>query len=245
MIRLLLGRFGLAVLAVVAMPAAGPAQTATLAGMTASTTDTTVDPSVAREIEIARARGVPAEPLLAKVREGRLKRAATPRIRTAVIALAARLETAREALGPMSSADELVAGADALAAGADPSAVRAVRAASLGRPASAPLGALAQLVASGVPSSRAMALIVDLLRRNATAAQVVAFGNSVETDAAGGLPAEESARFRWREFGTSTTQATTLGADASVPGGLVNQGGGVNTGSAPSSPPTKTPRRRP
>ena len=78
------------------------------------------------------------------------------------------------------------------------------------------------------------------MRRNATAAQVIAFGNSVETDAAGGLPAEEAARFRWREFGNATGRATTLSAEGAVPGS-------VNVGGAPSSPTntTPTPRRRP
>jgi len=215
------------------------AQRPAYAASVAALGDTTLEPSVARELEIARARGVPMEPLLAKVREGRLKRAATPRIRSAVVALAARLDSARAALGPAASADELVAGADALAAGADGTAVRAVRAASLGRPVMAPLGALAQLVASGVSPARAVSMIVDLMRRNATPTQVVAFGNSVESDAAKGLPAEEAARFRWREFGTTAGQGTTLSNAAPADPSSVNLGAG------PSSPTTKTPRRRP
>lgn len=203
--------------------------------------DTTLDPLVARDIESARSRGIPAEPLLAKVREGRLKRASAPRIRLAVAALAARLDSSRAALGSGASADELVAGADALAAGADATAVRAVRVASLGRSVSAPLGALAQLVASGVPSSKAAGLIVDLMRRNATAAQVVAYGNSVESDAAGGLPAEEAARFRWREFGTAAGQST---ATTTLEGFAPATPGSVDAAKGSSSPP-KTPRRRP
>ena len=198
----------------------------------------TVDVAVTAVIEQARQRGIPTAPLLAKVREGRLKRASAPRIRSAVAALAARLDSARAALGPSASTEELVAGADALAAGADVATLRAVHAASFGRPVSAPLGALAQLVASGVPSDRALTLIVDLMRRNATPAQVIAFGNSVETDAAGGLPAEEAARFRWREFGNATGQPTTLSAEGALPGS-------VNAGRPTSSPSNSTPRRRP
>ena len=202
-----------------------------------SLTDT-VDVLVTAAIENARRQGIPVGPLQAKVREGRLKRASPTRIRSAVLALAARLDSARVALGAAATPEELVAGADALAAGADVTTVRAVHDASFGRPVSAPLGALAQLVASGVPSSRALVLIVDLMRRNATPAQVIAFGNSVETDAAGGLPAEEAARFRWREFGNATGQATTLSAEGALPGS-------VNSGGTPSSPRTTTPRRRP
>jgi hypothetical protein len=235
--RLIAG--ALLALAVLTRTPPAAAQTPAFAANVTVHADTILDPSLAREIELARARGVPSEPLLAKVREGRLKRAPTSRIRTAVTALAARLDSARAALGPAAGADELVAGADALAAGADATAVRAVRAASFGRPVSAPLGALAQLVASGVPQARAVALIVDLMRRNATPTQVVAFGNSVESDAAGGLPAEEAARFRWREFGTSAEQRNTLGADAAP-----STPGSVQAGAGSSSRSTK-PRRRP
>ncbi len=220
-------------------PASAGAQHAPLAAAVGvmAASDTTLDPAVAAEIEAARARGLPAEPLLAKVREGRLKRASTPRIRVAVAALAARLDTAKAALGGDASEGELVAGADALAAGADATAVRAVTAATRVRPVSAPLGALAQLVASGVPPARAAAMIVDLMRRNATPAQMVAFGNSVESDAAGGLPGEESARFRWREFGAGSAAGTTTNLDAFTPGT-----GSTHGTTSPAPPP---PRRRP
>jgi hypothetical protein len=231
----LLGALALALLASGAAPS--HAQSPSTPVVAVSLTDT-LDASLSTAIENARRQGIPTAPLLAKVREGRLKRASTARIRSAVLALASRLDSARDALGANASTEELIAGADALAAGADVTTVRAVHAASLGRPVSAPLGALAQLVASGVPSSRALTLIVDLMRRNATPAQVIAFGNSVETDAAGGLPAEEAARFRWREFGNATGQATTLSAEAAFPGS-------ANLGSPASSPSTTTPRRRP
>jgi hypothetical protein len=235
--RFMLALVGLT-LAVSALPPARATAQSPAPSIVAVSLSDTLDVAVATAIERARSQGIPTAPLIAKVREGKLKRASTPRIRTAVLALAARLDSARAALGPTASPDELVAGADALAAGADATAVRAVRAAALGRPVVAPLGALAQLVASGVPSSRALALIVDLMRRNATPSQVIAFGNSVETDAAGGLPAEEAARFRWREFGIAAGQSTTLSAEAPIPGS-------VNTGGTPSSPSNTTPRRRP
>ena len=206
----------------------------------AAAADTAMDITLVRVIESARARGIPAEPLVAKVREGRLKRAAAPRIRTALAALVTRLDSARAALGPNASADELIAGADALAAGADGSAVRAVRAASAGRPASAPLGALAQLVASGVPPARAVSMVVELLRRNASPGQVLAFGNLVESDVVSGLPAEESAVLRLHSFGAD--MRSVLGvtdAPVSLPGSL----SGATTPRSPT--PGTTPKRRP
>ncbi|MFL5606057.1 MAG: hypothetical protein ACJ8AD_06395 [Gemmatimonadaceae bacterium] len=221
-------------------PPSAHAQTPVYAASASAASDTTFDRALVRDIELAAARGIPAAPLLAKVREGRLKRAPNPRIRLAVAALAARLDTARAALGANATADELVAGADALSAGASAAALRAVRAATPARAMTASLGALAQLVASGVPTQRAVSMIVELLRRNPTPAQVLAFGNSVEADAAGGVPAEESAVFRLH--GISPTGQSTA-ADAapalSQPGALSNQA----AGSGPRS--TRPPTRRP
>jgi hypothetical protein len=216
------------------------AQQAAYAAAAGTPGDTALDVTLVRVIEGARARGIPAEPLLAKVREGRLKRAATPRIRNALAALVTRLDSARVALGPAASADELNAGADALAAGADVAAVRAVRTASAGRSASAPLGALAQLVASGIPSPRAVTMVVELLRRNASPAQVLAFGNLVESDVVSGLPAEESAALRLHSLGSADTRPALGVTDAplSTP---------ANLGSASSPPPPRStpPKRRP
>jgi hypothetical protein len=234
---------GTALLAAVLVALAAPstrAQAPAYAAGIGMPTDTTIEVTLARVVENASSRGLPAGPLLAKIREGRLKRATTPRIRNALAALVTRLDSARAALGSAASADELIAGADALAAGADGSAVRAVRAAALGRPASAPLGALAQLVASGVPSPRAVAMVVELLRKNASSAQVLAFGNLVESDVVSGLPAEEAALLRLHSFGTAASQTMQSTDAPSVP--AITTG---NLSGSTQSPPGKTPRRRP
>lgn len=223
-------------------PPSAIAQTPVYAASASRASDTTFDAVLVRDIELAAARGIPAAPLLAKVREGRLKRAPAARIRLAVAALAARLDTARAALGTDATSDELVAGADALSAGAGAGALRAVRAATPTRRVAAPLGALAQLVASGVPATRAVSMIVELLRRNPTPAQVLAFGNSVEADAAGGVPAEESAVFRLHGIGTAG-QLSTSTSDA-APAAI--QPGYSNLGAASSGPrSTRPPKRRP
>jgi hypothetical protein len=220
------------------LPVAARAQAPVFAASASIPLDSTLDAMLVREIELARARGIPAAPLLAKVREGRLKRAPGARIRLAVTALAARLDTARAALGAGATTDELVAGADALSAGAGPTALRTVRAAALSRSIAAPLGALAQLVASGVPAMHAASMIVELLHRNATAAQVLAFGNSVESDAAGGVPAEESAVFRLHGIGPSgQADALSTAPAATDPRSL--------SGSSLRPPPSTTPKRRP
>ena len=219
-----------------ATPRAG-AQQPLYAASALAELDSATTAGVLHELESASRRGLPTEPLLAKAREGRVKRAAGPRIRLAVAALATRLDSARGALGPSSSSDELVAGADALAAGADGSALRTLRAASPQRSVSVALGALTQLVASGVPVRRATAMVADLLRRNAAPALLVAFGNAVESDAASGLPAEEAAAFRLR-----ATDAIARSADAATSYNSAPPPGA--TSSAASTPPKSSPPRR-
>ena len=180
------------------VPTRGSAQQVAFAATSLSELDSATRAALAGELGRAQSRGLPVQPLVAKVREGQIKRAAPERIRLAVAALSARLDSARAALGVSSNAAELVAGADALSAGVSQGALRAVRAASGARDLSAPLGALAQLVASGVPVRRATAMIVELMQRNAGPNEMLAFGVAVEADVGAGVPAEESALFRLR-----------------------------------------------
>jgi hypothetical protein len=181
--------------------AAGAQQVMFAAGLPTEL-DSATQAALTRDVGLARARGLPVEPLMAKVREGRIKRAAPSRIRSAVAALTARLDSARAALGAASNASELVAGADALGAGADMASLRTVRGAAGARDVAASLGALAQLVATGVPIRRATSYIVELLRRDTAPGRVLAFGNDVEADVGAGVPAEESATFRMRAIET-------------------------------------------
>ena len=197
--------------------------------------DSATQVAVVREIARARARGLPVEPLVAKVREGRLKRAPGARIRTAVEKLAERLHLSRTALGNESSAEEVIAGADAIAAGADVASLRALRAAST-RPIASPIGTLAQLMASGVDQRKAVDMIVKLLQRNAAPALVIALGNLVETDVASGLRPEESAAFRLRSIEGS------LGFGDKVE---LAQPAATGSGSAQGGTPRGTPKRRP
>ncbi|MEP6732858.1 MAG: hypothetical protein ABJE10_19595 [bacterium] len=192
--------------------------------------------AVAREIARAKERGLPVEPLLGKVREGQLKRAPGPRIRTAVAKLAERLDSARAALGVQSSSEELVAGADAILAGAGEASLRTLRAASA-KPIAAPIGTLAQLVASGVAPPRAVEMIVTLMRKSAPPAVVLALGNLVESDVASGFGAEESAIFRLRGI-----EASLINGDkVSVATDPATQLGHPSTLARPPAPPKRRP----
>jgi hypothetical protein len=197
--------------------------------------DSVTQAAVVGELARARTRGLPVQPLVAKVREGQIKRAAPDRIRVAVAALSARLDSARSALGPGSREAEIVAGADAIGAGVDPASLRTVRAASGARDLAAPLGALAQLVASGVGTQRATRMIVELLRRDAGPRELLAFGMDVEKDVGAGVPAEESAVFRLRAI-----EAQGLGADR-----LTVTAPSVDPSSLGTSGNASAPKRRP
>jgi hypothetical protein len=216
-------------------PSRVTAQQVAYAATVVAELDSATRAAVARELGRAQMRGLPVQPLVAKVREGQIKRAAPERIRVAVAALSVRLDSARSALGTASREAEIVAGADAIAAGVNQQSLRTVRAASGARDLAAPLGALAQLVASGVGNRRATQLVVELLKKDAGPRELLAFGMDVEKDVGAGVPAEESALFRLRAI-----EAQGIGADRL-------------TVSAPSSDPsslgtsgnTSAPKRRP
>ncbi len=195
--------------------------------------DSATQAALSREINAALGRGLPAEPLLAKVREGRSKQASATLIRNAVHSLTRRLDSARVALGAMSTVEELTAGAVAIAEGADLSSLRAVRAAT-NRSIAAPLGTLAQLLGSRVEEKKAVAMIVGLLQRSASPAHLVALGNLVEGDVASGLRPEEAALFRLRGIEASLSFGDK--AELSAPTGV----GPPSTGTS-----TQKPQRRP
>lgn len=137
-------------------------------------------------IDGAATRGVPAEPLLAKVREGVAKGSDAARIREAVRLLAQRMERAGKALAPAYSIGELTAGAGALQSGVTPGTLRDLRTAWPDRPLTVPLGVLTEMVADGVPRSAAAARLRELMTRGASGAQLIALGTSIRADVAAG-----------------------------------------------------------
>lgn len=195
--------------------------------------------AVTREIERARERGLPVAPLLDKVRQGSVMRAPGSRIRTAVAALATRMDVARAALAPSPSEGEIVAGADALSAGAPRDALREVRRATPPQASvSVPLGVLAQLISGGVPADRATTMVVRLVSGGAASAQLIALGAAVESDVAAGIPATEALDVRARGVQMQTANGRGLGVGAAnapapaSPGLLNGQAGKPRSGTA-------------
>jgi hypothetical protein len=190
------------------------------------------DTIVASTVERARARGLPVEPLINKVREGTLRRVPPARVRAAVTALADRLEVAQAALAPSPTPPEIAAGAEALSAGASPDVLKRVRSAGGDQLLVVPLGVLAQLVNTGVPVDRATALVVELVGRRTPPAQLIALSTSIEGDVKDGIAPNSALDVRLRGV-RSTLQN---------PGGVTNTDvratgqGGVGPTSAPRPP---------
>ncbi len=109
--------------------------------------------------------GIPGEPLFAKALEGAAKRVPQERLVPAVREYATRLGQAREALGPAADVPLLVAGADALQRGVSANTLRSF---PTDRPRSPmALLVLAELVESGVPIDRALAVVREAMAQRA------------------------------------------------------------------------------
>ena len=162
--------------------------------------------------------GIPTQSLVSKALEGASKGADGDRIVIAVRRLAGELVLARGSLGVASTPAELDAGATALHIGVPPQQLERLRAARPRQSLTIPLGMMADLVARGVPTDSAGAVVLALARTNMRDEDFVAFRRNVERDIALGAPPAAAAATRVN----ITTRAFT--ADAGP------QAGGVTSG---------------
>lgn len=175
-------------------------------------------------ITAARDRDLPVAPLIDKAMEGATKHAPPARIEAAVEALFKRLDASRAALAPSPTDADVKSGADALAVGVPSDALRSIRVLRPGRSVAVPLGVLAQLVSQGVPVARASTMVEDLLRRGATAEQLVALNDSLRSDVVAGLSPEAALDVRMRGL-------TAVLAPAGAAAGAGAAADGFNTAS--------------
>lgn len=193
----------------------------------------------------AATRGLPPEPVIVKARFAALMHAPSPKIVAVARAVADRLEVARDALAPRPTAVDIKAGEDALSAGVTPDALRLVRSVRPDRPVAVPLGLLAQLVATGVPVTRASKIVTELMRRGVDNQQLVALGNDVNSDVALGERAEASLELRTEALNAvlgTATSADMATMSPTAPG--TAQGGDFRPASGgTSTPKTSRPRR--
>jgi hypothetical protein len=145
---------------------------------------------VMEQLSIARDRGVPREPLISKALEGVAKNATSSTIRSAMSALQKRLTRAHELLGTSATVDELSAGADALYVGVPDKTLKLMRTIAPRRSIAVELGVLTELVARHVSPKKASQMVLDLMARGATGAQLTALNAAVQSDVAAGLPPE-------------------------------------------------------
>lgn len=158
-------------------------------------------------VDSARAVGLPTEPLVQRALEGATKGAPGTRIIAAVRRLTVDLGVARTALGTRASAAELEAGVAALRAGATPEILTTLR--DVRRPPlTMALSVLADLVASGVPSDSAAAVVLALAPK-ARDADLVEFRRAVERDISLGAPPGAAAAVRALNTGVRFDNAVT------------------------------------
>jgi hypothetical protein len=136
------------------------------------------------------AAGIPEEPLFNKALEGMAKRVPPDRLLPAVRSYAVRLGDARTALGPNAGVPLLVAGADALQRGVSPEALRSIPS---DRPRSpVALLVLAELVESGVPPDRAIAILRQAMEQRTQDAGMLDIASRVRRLIRQGVPPQEA-----------------------------------------------------
>ena len=132
---------------------------------------------VSQIIESAVVAGLPASQILSKVSFALVVRTPGPKIVEVARAVAARLEIARRSIAPHDLANDIVNAEEALSYDVPQEILRKISLASPKAPIAVPLSVLTQLVATRVPAKRAGEIVLDLVRRRATPAQIQALGN--------------------------------------------------------------------
>jgi len=154
----------------------------------------TLPPQVYENIEAlateVSASGVPGDPLFSKALEGRAKGVPPGRLLPAIRQYANRLGIARGALGPEASIPTIVAGADAIQRGVSAEVLRSL---PRDRPRSpVALLVLAELMESGVPTDRAVALVRQAMVQRTRDAQMLNIPARVRRLIRDGVPPQEA-----------------------------------------------------
>lgn len=177
--------------------------------------DRAASAELAKIVESTRQSGLPVEPVLAKIQYGlRVAKAPPPMIINAARAIAARLEEARKALAPHPTENDIKAGENALMSKVSSKSLQDIRKVAPDRPVAVPLGVLAQLVTNGVEEKRAAKIVADLIRRRATADQIVALGNDVYSDIRAGTAANNALDLRMNRLNAILAPPSAAAATA-------------------------------
>jgi hypothetical protein len=210
-------RYAAVTLALIALPAA-TSRRAEAQGARPADLDSATAAAIAPIVQQARSASLPVELLYAKAREGEVQRAPVARIEAAVRALAARMQTASEALAPNPTVQELAAAADALKVGVPRETLREMRRRGRDGSLAVPIGVLTQLVVRGVPVEKASVQVVDLLQRGAVPKHFIALDERVREDVLAGKRPDESLDLRLKGIIPNLPQQATAEALSATPG---------------------------
>jgi hypothetical protein len=198
---------------------------------------------VASILASARDAGLPTQPIVGKVNYGVNVRRSKPNdIVRSVSIVKARLETARTALLPNPTEQEITEGANTLAEeGGTADMLRAVRKAGGNRSVVAALSLLTQLLATkSMKPPRAAEIVTDLLRREATPTQLGALGNDIASDVRVGSQLASSIDVRLHNL-IATLAAPNGAASAFSDRANLGAGGTTSTSATPPPPPPRRP----
>jgi hypothetical protein len=138
--------------------------------------------SVSAIVDSARVAGLPTAPLVDKALEGSAKGSDPGNITSAVHQLFVRMGSAKRAIGPKATADEIKSASDALDAGVSARDLARLRAASGKRQVTMPLAVLSDLIGRKVPVATATDLVVQLAKSGLKDPEFALFQRNVRAD---------------------------------------------------------------
>jgi len=138
--------------------------------------------AVSAIVDSARIAKLPTAPLVDKALEGSAKGSDGSNITSAVHLLFVRMGSAKKAIGPTATADEIKSASDALDAGVSVRDLARLRAAAGKRPVTMPLAVLSDLILRKVPISTATDLVVQLARSGVKDTDFALFNRNVRAD---------------------------------------------------------------
>ncbi|MEO7083732.1 MAG: hypothetical protein ABI442_14785 [Gemmatimonadaceae bacterium] len=138
--------------------------------------------SVRAIVDSARVAGLPTAPLVDKALEGSAKGSDGGNITSAVHQLYLRMGSAKRAIGPTATADEIKSASDALDAGVSARDLARLRSASGKRPLTMPLAVLSDLIGRKVPVATATDLVIQLAKSGLNDPEFALFQRNVRAD---------------------------------------------------------------
>ena len=227
------GGHALALLALVtvAIPAAAQMDARNADARLREKLDPETHASVMRVIGAASERGLPTATLYERALLGATYHRSRAEIDSVVRLQLERLELSRQALAPRPRSTDIDAGAKAIASGVPTQSLSLFRKSFPDRPLNVPLAVLSELVTMRVPVKRAERMVLDLMKRGASEAQLVALGGEVREDIAEGLSPEES--FDLRTKGVIAALPPAPGAGVAADAAALSAPGVTSGGKKP------------